>query len=58
MLQVANNECEEFLQQLIRAICNEEEEEGLMDSQTDEQRTVFLPGLFGQSCIAWWVPAL
>lgn len=29
-----------------------------MDGQTDEQRIVFLPGLFGQSCVAWWVPAL
>lgn len=46
------------LQQQTRAICNEEEEERRMDGQTDEQMTVFLPELFGQSCVAWWVPAL
>lgn len=39
-----NNRCEETLQQLTRAICNDEEEEGRMGRQTDEQSTVFLPG--------------
>ena len=44
MLHVANDRCEETVQQLTRAIGNEEEEEGRTDRQTDEPSTVFLLG--------------
>ena len=58
MLQVANNRREMISEQLTRVICNQGEEEGCRESQTDEQRTVFFLRLFGQSWVAEWVPVL
>jgi len=55
MVHVAKHRCEETSQELTRAICHEEEDEGSTGSQTNERSTVFHPRLVR---VAWWVPAL
>lgn len=50
MLHIANNRCEKTLEQLTRTICIQGEEEGRMESQIDEQRTVFFLGLRSELC--------